>query len=144
MKLILIGDGDDRLALEKFAHDENVVFEGQQSHERAMVEMTRSKVTVTPSACWETFGLSSAESMSNGTPVVVSDIGALPDLVGDGECGEVFESGNAEALAAAIRRLLNRPDYDEMCERCKKRVAERYSEEANYRRLMEIYDGVLA
>ena len=138
-RLVLVGDGRQRGEYERLSEGLSVEFVGQKPHDEVMRMMVASKAMVLSSECWETFGLTVVEGMRVGTPVVVSDIGALPDLVGDGECGEVFEAGNAEALAAAIRRLLNRPDYDAMCERCKKRVAERYSEEANYRRLMEIY-----
>ena len=83
------------------------------------------------------------EAMSVGTPSVVSDVGALPDIVQDGRFGEVFEAGNAEACAAAIKRLLLRPDYAEMCAAAKREAETKYSEEANYKRLMEIYGEVV-
>lgn len=141
-RLVLVGDGVQRGEYERLSEGLSIEFVGQKPHDEVMRMMAESKVVVLPSECWETFGLSVVEGMRVGTLPVVSDLGALPDIVSS-DCGEVFEAGNADALATAIRRLLNRPDYDEMCERCKKRVAERYSEEANYRRLMEIYEGVL-
>ena len=43
--------------------------------------MRESKATILPSEWWETFGLTVIESISEGTPVVVSDLGALPEIV---------------------------------------------------------------
>ena len=144
MKLLIIGDGVDRVSLEELAKGLNVKFVGQKSSAEARDVVTESKALVSPSACWETFGLAAAEAMSVGTPSVVSDVGALPDIVQDGRFGEVFEAGNAEACAAAIKRLLSRPDYDEMCAAAKREADTKYSEDANYKRLMEIYGEVVS
>ena len=77
--------------------------------------------------------------MSVGTPSVVANLGGLPDIVQDGRFGDVFESGNADACAAAIDCLLNRPDYDEMCAAAKREAETKYSVAANYGQLMKIY-----
>ena len=65
----------------------------------------------------------------------------LPDIVSS-DCGEVFEAGNAESLAAAIIRILSRPDYAEVCKTVRREAEAKYSEEANYGRMMEIYEAV--
>ena len=43
--------------------------------------MRESKATILPSEWWETFGLTVIESMGGGTPVVVGNLGALPEIV---------------------------------------------------------------
>ena len=139
MKLIIVGDGIDRQELEKLAEGLNIEFVGQKQAYEARRIVAESKALVSPSACWETFGLAAAEAMTVGVPSVVSNVGALPDIVQDGRFGEVFEAGNAEACAAAIKRLLERPDYDEMCAAAKHEAEMKYSEEANYDQLMKIY-----
>ena len=139
MKLIIVGDGVDRQELEKLAEGLNIEFVGQKPAHEARRIVAESNALVSPSACWETFGLAAAEAMTVGVPSVVSNVGALPDIVQDGRFGEVFEAGNAESCAAAIKRLLSRPDYDEMCAAAKREAKTKYSEEANYKRLMEIY-----
>ncbi|MEW6471876.1 MAG: glycosyltransferase family 1 protein [Actinomycetota bacterium] len=60
-------------------------------------------VLVVPSRS-EGFGLPALEAMARGRPVVVSDAGALPEVVGD--AGVLVPPGDAEALAAALDRLL--------------------------------------
>ena len=142
MKLVIVGDGVDRQELEKLAEELDVEFVGLKSAAEVRRLMAESKATVLPSEWWETFGLTVVESMLQGTPVVVSNLGALPDIVQDGRFGEVFEAGNVEACAEAIKRLLSRPDYDEMCASAKREANARYSEESNCARLMEIYESL--
>ena len=49
------------------------------------------------------------EAMTHGVPVVVSDVGGLPDIVADGVEGLMVAPGDVPALAAALRRLLDDP-----------------------------------
>ena len=140
LKLVIVGDGADRPELEKLATGLNVEFMGYKPSEEARCIIAESKVLVSPSTCWETFGLAAAEAMSVGTPSVVANLGGLPDIVQDGRFGEVFEAGNVEACAAAIDCLLNRPDYDEMCAAAKQEAETKYSEDANFGQLMKIYE----
>ena len=144
IKLVIVGDGIDRHELEKLAEGLDVEFVGQKSTVETRRIVGVSKLLVSPSACWETFGLAAAEAMTAGVPSVVSNVGALPDVVQDGRFGEVFEAGNVEACAAAIQRLLSRPDYDEMCAAARHEAETKYSEEANYKQLMGIYGEVIS
>ena len=82
--------------LEKLVEGQRVEFAGQQSSDKAQKMVSESKALVSPSTCWETFGLAAAEAMSVGTPSVVSNVGALPDIVQDGRFGEVFEAVKKE------------------------------------------------
>lgn len=63
----------------------------------------RVDLLVCPSAAPESFGLVAAEAMSARTPLVVSDAGALPEVVGPGSA-DVVPAGDADALARAIVR----------------------------------------
>ena len=56
----------------------------------------------------EQFCRVAVEAMATGIPVVASDTGALPEVVGDG--GLLFPPGNVEALRGVLRRLLDEPD----------------------------------
>lgn len=138
-KLILIGDGPGRAAAERAAAGLNAVFLGRQPYHVVRETMARSKAVVLPSECWEGMPMTVLESFAEGTPCIVSDLGALPEMVKGGALGEVFEAGRPEALAEAVKRLLARPDYAEMCRAARREAEARYSQEANFRRLTEIY-----
>ena len=143
LRLKIVGDGVDRAGLEEMAQGFNIEFVGQKPSEEARRIIAESKALVSPSSCWETFGLAAAEAMSVGTPSVVANVGGLPDIAQGGKFGEVFESGNAESCVAAIIRLLARHDYDNLCTAVKHEAETKYSEVANYRRLMDIYGGAV-
>ena len=142
-RLILIGDGDYRADYESFAEGLDIEFRGKQANDTVRSAIARSKALILPSECWEGMPMTILESFAVGTPCVVSDLGALPEYIRCGELGEMFEAGNAESCAAAIKRLLSRSDYDEICAAAKHEAETKYSEEANYKRLMEIYGEVV-
>jgi glycosyltransferase involved in cell wall biosynthesis len=72
----------------------------------------KAAVTVVCSR-YETFGLTATEAMSQGCPVVVSEAGALPEIVQDGVNGLVCRSNNPDDLAEKLRLLLDQPAYAE-------------------------------
>ncbi len=55
----------------------------------------------------EGFGLVLLEAMARRAPIVASRVGAIPEIVIDGETGILVEPRNAEALAQAMTHLLN-------------------------------------
>lgn len=59
---------------------------------------------------YETFCLAASEAMMTGCPLVASDAGALPELVERDRSGLLFAAGDAGALAATLRRLIESPE----------------------------------
>lgn len=57
----------------------------------------------------ESFGLAALEAMSCGRPVVSTSVGALPELVVDGETGTLVQPGDVEALAATLTTYAQDP-----------------------------------
>ena len=137
--LLIIGDGDSRSRYGQLAEGLPITFLGQRKHTEVMDIVASAKAVIQPSVCWETFGLTVIEAATMGTPAIVSDLGALPDMVQDGRLGEVFEAGNADSLADAVKRILSRTAYTELCAAAQREAEEKYSESANYTRLLDIY-----
>lgn len=80
------------------------------SDEALAALLASAEIMCVPSL-YEGFSLPTVEAMSCGTPVVASRAGALPEVVGeDGQCAILVEPGDAEALAAAVRELLESPE----------------------------------
>lgn len=67
-------------------------------------------VFVTPSICFDTFGLVNLEAMEHGKPVVATAFGGSPEVVLDGVTGYVANPFDLEAFSGAIARLLADPD----------------------------------
>lgn len=90
----------------------------------------------------EQFGRTLAESMACETPVVGSDSGEIPYVIGD--AGLVFPEGNAQELAARIRQLLEDPQlYATLAARGRQRVLEKYTQEQIARQTFEVYQEML-
>lgn len=113
ISLLLAGDGPDRHELEKQADRLGVSahFLGALPADE-LADFYRSlDVLVVPSLTtrgWmEQFGRVAVEAMACGTPVVASDSGALPDVVGG--AGLLVPPGDADALADALRTLAKSP-----------------------------------
>jgi glycosyltransferase involved in cell wall biosynthesis len=60
----------------------------------------------------ETFGMVTIESMACGTPVIGSNAGGTPELIGDNERGILFQTMDKYSLAQAIVKLMNDYAYD--------------------------------
>jgi glycosyltransferase involved in cell wall biosynthesis len=76
--------------------------------DRVMREYRRHDVLVFPST-YEGFGLAVLEAMSQGLPVVATPVGCVPDVLRDGENGIIVPPRDADALAQAVRRLMDAP-----------------------------------
>lgn len=107
--------------------------------------MGRASMTVIPSVWYETFGRTVVESYSKGTPVVVSDIGAVGSIVRDGDTGLLFEPGNREQLRDRVQRLWKFPPETRSAFRDTARLEyeSKYTPEINYRFLMAIYEDAI-
>ena len=82
-----------------------VEFKGLLTGAELAAELSGAAYAVVPSECYETFSFAAQEPLARGIPVIASDLGALPELVKDGETGLLFPPGDAAALAERIARL---------------------------------------
>ena len=129
-QLRLLGDGPERNKLEALAQQLSIsdavrftgILQGE-AYEKALWDVD---VMVMPSLWEETAGLSAIEQMARGRAVVVSNLGGLAEVVGD--AGLKAPPGDATALAACLRRLIDEPDLlRELGTRAKIRAAAVFS-----------------
>jgi len=109
VRLHLIGTGPMEAALKEKAHRgpmSNVQFAGYQSGEALRRLVARCMFTVLPSTCYENNPLAVMESFAMGKPVIGSDIGGIPELIGK-ERGLCFKPGDATDLRQKIQTLAN-------------------------------------
>ena len=73
--------------------------------------LSRIDVIVIPSLWHETFSIVAREALLSGTPVIASEIGALPEVIDSGQNGVLVPPGDADALYDALQRLSSDPGF---------------------------------
>jgi glycosyltransferase involved in cell wall biosynthesis len=89
--------------------EERVHFAGQLDRSEIAAAYARADATVFPVRWEEPWGLVPLESMAKGRPVVARGRGGSGEYLRDGENCLLFAAGDAQALAAAVRRLAEDP-----------------------------------
>lgn len=89
----------------------------------------------------ETFGLTTVEGFACGTPGIVYNCTASPELVTE-ETGCVVDAGDIEAVKKAIDTIL-RKDNISYVEVCRSRALTKYDKDVNYNKYLELYDDIL-
>lgn len=88
---------------------ERVVPVGWLDGEDLQCAYAAADVFVTPSICFDTFGMVNLEAMEHEKPVVATVFGGSPEVVVDGETGFVRNPFDVEAFSEAVARLLADP-----------------------------------
>lgn len=102
--LLIAGDGEYRTALEtQSANSPRIKFLGRLDQNRLQSLYESALAVVVPSICYETFGIIIIEAFSRKTPVIVNNLGALPEVVEDSGGGFVYS--NQAELIDAMQKL---------------------------------------
>ncbi|MFT5083276.1 MAG: glycosyltransferase involved in cell wall biosynthesis [Lentisphaeria bacterium] len=110
IELLVIGklkpEGTTATLLKKLNLGNSVSFASGISTEDLVLRYAAASIAVCPSL-YEGFGLPAGEAMACELPLISSDGGALPEVVGD--AGIVVKAGDSTAIAEKLRWLLNNP-----------------------------------
>ena len=110
VSLVIMSDGPERKKLEKLANSVSsgtVIFTGYIPEQDKLELFQSSDIFVFPSLM-EGFGMAPVEAMATGIPTLVSDRGALPEVVGKG--GKTLEI-DKDIWISEINHLLDDPSY---------------------------------
>lgn len=108
-RLVLVGDGPFETALrataDKFGVADRVIFAGGQVQQALPDYYSAADIMVLASSRegWANVLL---ESMACGTPVVATNVGGTPEVLGKEDAGVLVKERNAEGIAEAVKRLL--------------------------------------
>jgi len=104
--IAIAGEGPERSNLERQIETTGVHVRLLGDRDDVANLLAAADVVVMPSR-WEGWPLAAAEVLAAGKPFVATRVGGLPELVGD--AAMLVESGDAEALAVAIERVVDDP-----------------------------------
>lgn len=102
MRLIVVGDGRERAALERIAPD-NVFFAGRVDDATVRELLGAARGFIFPAE--DDFGIVCAEALASGTPVVALAAGGAPEIVRDGVEGALVAAQEVEAFREAVLRV---------------------------------------
>jgi len=135
-RLTFVGDGPSRPRLVDAARGLPVTFTGHLRERVGIaVVLAQADVALAPGP-HETFGLSALEALACGTPVVVADTGASPELLGRAPVG-IATACDGQAFAAAARALTVEPVGTRRA--AARRRAERYPWSRTVATLLELH-----
>lgn len=149
---VLVGDGQDRLAVERLVArlgvSDRVTLVGWVDSAAVPGWLAAADIVLAPSRIgpdgWmEAQGLSIVEALAASRPVVASDVGGIPDTVTDGETGLLVPQRDPAALAAAVDRLCDDPELAARLGARGRQVAlARFSRAAAAKRFAALYDSL--
>jgi glycosyltransferase involved in cell wall biosynthesis len=106
--LAIVGDGPYRKEMERALEGYPAIFTGYLEGEQLQTAYASADLFVFPSAT-DTFGNVVLEAQASGLPVVVSDEGGPRELMQDGHTGRIFQAGNKDEFARAVRFFCDDP-----------------------------------
>lgn len=144
--LLLVGTGPDELILRKQVSNNllnsNITFFGEAEWERAMQLAAIMDIVVVPSR-FEGFGLSAAEAMAAGKPVVASDVFGLKEVVIQKETGLLFQVENTEMLKDQLKVLCKDQDLrNKLGYYGQKRAESVFGMDLFYKKISALYDQI--
>jgi glycosyltransferase involved in cell wall biosynthesis len=147
-QLEIIGDGPLRQNIEgAIGHSSHslVRITGQLPFDETQKRLGKAKLLVLPSLCFEGFPMVIREAFALGVPVAGSRLGPIPEIVSEGKTGVLFEPGDSEGIRRSIEGLWGKQEkLSAMGEATREEFEKKYTPEANYRLLMDIYERAMA
>ena len=148
-KLLMVGDGDDRAALQSKAQQLGlqpaIHWAGRVPPEEARRWFTLAACSVDPvsniPAMRARSPLKIVESLAAGVPVVTGDVGDRREMLANGEAGVLVQAGSADALAQGFLKVLRDPALRAQLAAGAQRQRERYLWPALAERWAGVYGG---
>jgi glycosyltransferase involved in cell wall biosynthesis len=146
IKLKIVGDGPEKDGLKTKSEKlkVNAEFVGHKLGKELHDLIRGAKFVVLPSIWYENYPVSLLEAGALGKAAVGTRLGGIPEIIEDGENGFLAEPGNTNDLREKIQRLFGDDDLClRMGRRAREMVIEKNSPEEHYKKLIEVYRGLL-
>jgi phosphatidylinositol alpha-mannosyltransferase len=116
-----------------------IEFVGYVSPEKLPTFYQQADIFCAPSIGFESFGIVLLEAMAAGLPIVASNIAGYRTVLTDGQEGWLIPPEEPEALARALRQLLDQPQQRQTMGQQGRLTASRYSWEQIVDEILEVY-----
>jgi glycosyltransferase involved in cell wall biosynthesis len=145
VRVVIAGDGPVLEGLRAdFGSYRDIAFAGRVEPARVGGMMGSARALVVPSEWYENQPMVILEAFAAGTPVIASNLGGNPELVADGERGLLHEPGDVADLASKLSYAREHPDEIAAMGERGRAFAKQFEPQEHLRRLLAIYDRVLA
>ena len=142
--LSIVGDGPQRKQLEQFCIDNglnSVEFLGARDDIEYILSNTDVFVL---SSIAEGIPMTILEAMSASTPIVSTAVGGIPEVVDSGSEGFLVENKNAEALAQALMKYIEKPELiNQHGKNAREKVLNKFNEKHMVRAYLEQYQALV-
>ncbi|MFY7866997.1 glycosyltransferase family 4 protein [Roseateles sp.] len=139
--LKVAGTGPESARLDGVARVEVL---GSQSQVQIQSHMAAAMALVLPSIWYENFPRTLVEALAAGLPVIASRIGALADLVRDGETGLLFNPGDSDDLSRVLTWAAQHPqEMAQMGRQARIEYEAHYTPQKNLAQLLAIYEEAI-
>ncbi|MEV1022748.1 glycosyltransferase family 4 protein [Streptomyces sp. NPDC050264] len=136
--LVIAGEGPERAALQRRIETEGLPVRLAGRRDDVSELLPAADLALLPSG-WESRSLLAQEALHARVPLVATDVGGIPELVGEG--AELVPYGDAPALARAVERLLSDPGRRaELKDRGSAQAASWPTEDATIAQVLSVYD----
>jgi glycosyltransferase involved in cell wall biosynthesis len=144
--LKIAGDGPlAPLVKEAAAQNPAIEWLGSRSPAEVAALIGDAAFVVVPSRCYEMFPRVLVEAFAKGTPVIVAGFGAMATIVEDGRTGLFFRPGDGKDLARKVQTLISDISIQtKMQSATRSEYEKKFTADANYDVLMEVYDRASA
>lgn len=145
--LRIAGDGPMREEIARLLQEkkrERVELLGPVAHAEIIALMRGARFLLFPSIWYEGFPLAIVEAFACGLPVIASRLGAMAEIITDGQVGLHFSAGDSTDLARKVQWAWTHPQkMEEMGRAAHTRFEQKYTAERGYENLMSIYRQAL-
>ena len=140
----VVGGGSQEKELKQLVKqieiEDNFFFKGWLDNNSVPDFLNSLDIFVVPSRNIESFGVAAVEAQACGLPVIVSDIGGLPEVVEDGYTGFLCPPEDINSLADFICTLISNPKLrKEIGEAGRSRVIKKYNWEESVDQVESVY-----
>lgn len=142
---LFAGKGSQEGLVQRAAEQQpNVKYLGFLEDEEMWQQMASAQVVAVPSLWAEPFGLVALEALVIGTPILVSDRGALPELVRDNSFGRIFKADDPGDFVRQLKKFLATPGTAEAMGKKGREWAKKMADPAKHlQRVMAVYEEAM-